>query len=329
MFQPSIIQAFSASKSKKRKIQVDDNDTNEPIRISKYFKVDEKEEEEEEHTHISKEFIVTKPSISLVSTENAVELLLGHPLTRELSLDDTMFLWKNSKEGKDVYLEGITKTLKSKFYPTYEPAANRKGTSNKASGTKVHRQIFHMIECVKKRSGDCICKGTKTYKGRLHRWTKQALSELNKENISVKACEVVILSKRANRATAIDAIGKRNEGKKDETSVHISFKTGYKVGYDVNLLGQYMEPPLANVLSTPKNHNELQLWTERTILTEEYGIHFDEHITLYLGHGDMDQATIESLGTSVIKDTNDAKIMYEAYCIHCRDIDAKKEIKKA
>lgn len=248
---------------------------------------------------------------------NAVELLLLHPLTSEISLDDVMFVWKNSKDGTIRHLEGITKTLKACFYPDYKAATNNRSTSSKNVGSKVHRQIYHMVECIEKRGGNCTCNGTKIYKNRLHRWTKQALNELAKLNITLVACEVPILCKRAERCTAIDAVGLMWKGTDKEKSVHISFKTGYKVGYDVNTLGQFMQPPFANIVSTPKNHNELQLWMEKMILDIEYGITFDMHIIMYLGHGDNDEALIEYLGNNLITTGEDARNAYDIYCTYC------------
>jgi hypothetical protein len=249
---------------------------------------------------------------------NAVQELLTHPLTKEIELGEHTFTWKQpGQEPKQMF--GVTKPLAKKFYPDYDaPCSSSYSTaSGKETGTRVHRQIFHMVECVKRRSGACICKGTRTHQSRLHRWTKQALDEFKRLDITPEAAEIPILSKTAEHCTAIDVIGTRYKGTPREKTVHLSMKTGYKVGYDDNKTKKKMHVPLNETISAPKYHNMLQILIEKMILEVEYGIVFDEHIIVYLGKGEFDTPEIDYLD-GFCESRADALKIYDAFCKFCR-----------
>jgi len=255
-----------------------------------------------------------EPAVSVVS---AVDLLLEHPTTKKLSLDTNAgygFLF--TETGKEpVHLYGITDEIKRVFNPNYVIPGCKSGKSAIKTGSTVHYQLYHMIECEQKRKGNCICTGKKTHKGRLHKLTVQALDKYAELEITVEACEVIIMSKGAERATAIDAIGKRWKGTPNERSVEISIKTGYRVGYDTNLTGKHMVYPLDSLVSCPKNHNNLQLLIEKMILEVDYNIRFDDYLTIYLGKSVDGSAEIEYLKCL----TENHKLDLDVYRVFCEE----------
>ena len=261
----------------------------------------------------------TKTKTNPKTKTNAVESLLNHEWTKQLKYDGVSFVW-NREGDQPIRMKGITMLTKSRFYPYYSPIRNKKGVSSKQTGTRVHRQIYHMIECVKKRKGECICVGVKTSANRLHRWTQQALDQFSTLEIEPDACEIPIMCLHANKCTAIDVIGTMCRGKPSEKSVHISIKTGYQKDYDTNSQSSRMREPLGKVLSSPQNHNLLQLLIEKMILEKEYQIIFDEYIIIYLGHYDFDKPRVEYLKESIwCKNTEISSRVYDEFCKYAAD----------
>jgi hypothetical protein len=107
---------------------------------------------------------------------------------------------------------------------------------------------------------------------------------LNEFNITPRGTEIKIASLKANKCTKLDMIGERWADTENKMSVIISWKTGYCSDYDQNKKGIKLCDPLGEYLSTPQHHNQIQSIVEYKILEEEYGIKFDEYITVYLGH---------------------------------------------
>lgn len=248
---------------------------------------------------------------------NPVNMLLDHPLTSMITNDqETSIFVLCGSDGKTENFQGITRSIKECFFPDYEFPVHRRGKSSKKIGEKVHRQICHQVECIERRLGECVCIGGPPNYRKVHPWAQQAFDCMRQMNIEPMACEIPILSQRAQRCTRIDAIGIRRLGEPSQSTVHISFKTGYDVSYDVNSLGQKMKSPLNNIISSPKNHNKLQLLIEKMILKVEYGIEFDEHIIMYLGHGEMAKPHVEGLDGLVTK-AQDERNVYDEFCRYC------------
>lgn len=197
--------------------------------------------------------------------------LLNHKLAKTIVDDDPEgpVHWKRKRDGSVRTYEGITRPLMRLFYPTFKGISkNRTGRSSRTIGSRVHRQLFHTIEC--KRRGMCLCK-TKTRK--LNKYTVQALDKLKELDLTPECAEIPIVSHSSRTATRIDMICTRWKGSQGlERSVIVSIKTGYHCGgFDVDKLNQILESPLAHVRSTPRNHNQLQACCELAIIREDYG----------------------------------------------------------
>ncbi len=183
-------------------------------------------------------------------------------------------------------MKGLTRPLRKCFFPRYLGVQKRKSKgSTRAVGDRVHAQIHHRIECMRRGrpKEDCQCE-KRPRSNRWHRFTKQAFAVFDRLDLTPIAAEVPIISKRGAFATRLDVIAYRwMDDRAKRRSVIISIKTGYTTGRAVNRTGQNMEGPLNAVASTPENHNQLQAMCEMHTLEEEYDIHFDDYILLYLG----------------------------------------------
>lgn len=205
-------------------------------------------------------------------------------------------------------MPGLTRRMKKTFFPHYEGVRrHRSSRSGRDTGTRVHRQLYHVIDCIGRKKGVCDCT-IKTNLNRLHKYTKQALAKMKELGIEPKASEVHILCKRAGVGTSLDIIGTR-WGKR---SVIISIKTGYACGYDKNLDGQMMKSPLRDIECTLKQQNQLQGMLEITDVQIEYGLEFDDYVILYLGHGESGEAQEEYL-ERWCNDPQRRKSVYDAF----------------
>lgn len=224
--------------------------------------------------------------------------LARHPRTEACSSDpEGPVRWK----GRGY--RGITRPLRSLFYPDYVGVVkHRHGRSSVDVGTRVHRHIYHKVECLgkcdckKRHKPACLkrCKCSKRPRG-THPYAKQAFAKLRELEMVPVACEVPIVSPGSNVATRLDMICVRFSGPRARSAI-VSVKTGYPAGsYDANPLGQRLASPFGSVLSTPKNHNQLQGTCELAILERDYGIRFDDYVLLYLGHDEKGRAKAEHL----------------------------------
>ena len=229
-------------------------------------------------------------------TLNPIQRLMSDDRTQKIHHNGSKFIY-SSEQTK---MTGITRMLKKIFYSNYKPIKSKRSKrSNIDIGNKVHRQIYHMVHCLQNQN-KCNCT-IRTSCKKLHKYTLQALQVFKDLEFTCKASEVPIISEENKICTQIDLLGYRWYEQKNERSVHISIKTGYGPNYDINRLEQYLSSPLQEVLSTPRNHNRLQLLCERLILEKEYNIYFDDYIIIYLGQGitqtltkidDLDEWTI-------------------------------------
>lgn len=236
-------------------------------------------------SHPKKNFIGMEKYLTLDENQGHVDTLLNHERTAMISKDGNAYVYKNKK------YKGFTRLLKAQFYPHYDGVKRRRnGRSSRKNGTMVHRQLYHMIECMRRKKGLCDCK-IKTNPKRLNKYTNQALSKMTELGITPKASEVHILNKLASRCTSLDIIGTR-WGKR---SVIISIKTGYACGYEKNLTNQCMKLPLEEIPCTEQNQNLLQSMLETITLEKEYKLKFDDYILIYLGQGPKGEAQEEYL----------------------------------
>src|SRR3972149_9513522 len=140
-------------------------------------------------------------------------------------------------------VRGITKRLKRAFY---SHAKLFKGTSTVGHGTRIHRQLYHYIEC--NRDGKCHC--TVKHRG-YHISVRNAVKHLLENDLKPVAAEVPVLCKTGGLGTALDMVcewGGRGHAV-------ISVKTG---GCNEWKDGDFFKPPLDNIPLTPRNINQLQ-----------------------------------------------------------------------
>jgi len=163
-------------------------------------------------------------------------------------------------------MRGITKRLKKVFYPH---SRFKLGTSTRDHGTRIHRQLYHYIEC--KRSGTCKCHvKTRTY----HKSVKFALEFLLKKDLIPVAAEVPVFHKSHVLGTALDMVCRQGP---DKHAV-ISVKTGECLEYPPDA---FMKPPLDTIPLTPKNVNQLQSMAEIELLRQD-GIKVADYFILYI-----------------------------------------------
>jgi hypothetical protein len=226
----------------------------------------------------------------LVCNANAnqsVESLLNHPRTQQLSQNKNMvFVWKAPGQPVRMY-KGMTKRIRKLFYPTFTVSERKRkrGTSSIDTGNRVHRQIYHMIECTK---GKCTCT-TRTNPNRLHKFTKQFFAACKRMEITPMASEVCLLCEQGGFCTRLDAVGYRYKGTPQQRSVIISIKTGYSGGLDIAGSVNKLLEPLDSLDNTSRTHAFLQCAMEREILKREYEIEFDDAIVFFLGQGNGSQ----------------------------------------
>ena len=103
--------------------------------------------------------------------------------------------WKR-KDGKVIPYPGITAKIKKKLYPKYKSGI---GTSDRHTGTRVHRQIYHSIEC----KDECKC-DVKTRK--YNKMVKQAYSLMKHHHLEPIASEVPLISHTMHVATRLDLV---------------------------------------------------------------------------------------------------------------------------
>ena len=247
-----------------------------------------------------------------VPSENHVESLLSHPRTSKIRFD--------RKKKKFVYdgrmVDGLTRPIRNAFFPDYYGIKRRRnGRSSVEVGTRVHRQIHHVIRCEGRWNDSprtCDCE-IKTNPRRLHKYTKKLLATLDLLNLTPFASEVPVFSSIANACTQLDVVCYRWRKDPDKRrSVVISLKTGYASGHDRSPSGETMRGALSGVESCPKNHNQVQGACERFLLKEEYGIEFDDYFIVYLGHGrDGNGVLIENLTHWATNDETCGSILRE------------------
>lgn len=232
-----------------------------------------------------------------------VQSLLEHKRTRGITREGHAYVYRGRKMG------GLTRRMRSRFFPHYKGIEkHRTGRSGRQNGTRVHRQIYHMIECVRRKDGKCDCK-IKTNPKRLNALTRQAMSKMKELGIEPVASEVNILCRKAGIGTSLDVIGVRWS----KRSAIVSIKTGYICGHDRDLTGQSMLKPLDAISCSEQNQNCLQGMLESVILEKEYGMPFDDYIIIYLGHGEKGEASVEYLPRWCLDGEARTRV-YERFC---------------
>ncbi len=238
---------------------------------------------------------MTQESISRFFTaksEGLVQELLEHPRTQRITQDPESFAFiVRSEQGYEApqKMSGLFTQLKRRLYPARVTAGQikrKKGTSGRANGTLVHRQIHHLITC-EKEGNTCDCT-IKTNKRRLNKYTVALFDKLKSLEIEPLATEVPILCKRGGFCTRLDMVGARNG-----IPVIISLKTGYSVGYNRDSRGTVFERPFQSIKATSQNINQLQACSEHQILKREYGLAFPEYKILYMGKSDKELVSVE------------------------------------
>jgi hypothetical protein len=171
-------------------------------------------------------------------------------------------------------VRGITSRLKWAFY---RHAKMWKGTSSKSHGTRIHRQLFHAIEC---KPGKCNCtikKGKDTVKvktRKIHVDVQNALQYLAAQGLTPIAAEVPVLCKTGGLGTALDMVCRWGT---DKHAV-ISVKTGGCKEWRAN---DFFKPPLDHISVSPKNINQLQSACELELLRQD-GIHPAGYFILHI-----------------------------------------------
>jgi hypothetical protein len=216
--------------------------------------------------------------------DTACDQLLSRPTTKSLLNDN------NSPDGPialdRVTYPGLISTIRKKFYPGYEKVERHSGTSSIDTGIRVHRQLYHSIECTKQ----CNCQ-VKTNMKRLNAMTLNALRKFEELHFTPVAAEVPILCKVWNVGTRLDVVGYLWKGTPRQTSCVVSIKTGYSSGRNRSR-GDYLMKPLDRVKSNEQNHNQLQSLCEHCILRFEYELIFKRYFIIYL-HKEYEQVEVE------------------------------------
>jgi hypothetical protein len=218
--------------------------------------------------------------------DTTCDQLMLHPITGLLLKD-------NSSPDGPITCDGITypgliSTIHKKFYPSYERVERHQGTSSIDTGIRVHRQLYHSIECTSKKQ--CNCQ-VKTSMKRLNAMTLNAIRKFDELHFTPMAAEVPILCKQWNVGTRLDVVGYLWKGTPRQTSCIISIKTGYSSGRNRSK-GDHLSKPLDRVKSNEQNHNQLQSLCEHCILRFEYDLIFKRYFIIYL-HKEYEQVEVE------------------------------------
>lgn len=199
-----------------------------------------------------------------------IAILLDDERTKGIKQDGKAFEYKGRKYG------GMLAVLHRKFNPNLHKVIRKKGFSGIINGTRIHRQIYHTIMCKDK----CDCK-VKTNPKKLNELTKQAFDYMEFLHITPIASEIPILCKEGNFCTRLDVIGYRWKGTPQQESTIISIKTGYEIGFGRDV-DERMEKPFKELSATEQNNNQLQGFSERMILENEYNLKFNSYFIFYL-----------------------------------------------
>jgi hypothetical protein len=197
-----------------------------------------------------------------------------------------------------VRFPGLCWTIKRVFCARDEWISGNKGkqkgagTSTKMTGLRIHRHVFHQVECM--RSGDCTCipRTPNTANPQASR-----LLQVVKDKgwIPVRA-ELGIVSHTIGVATRVDLVC-FDPDPQVERFVLVSWKTGYK-----NIVTQMtgpsssngpnesmMKAPLDTVPDNERSRNQLQLLCEYLILTKEYSLDLAQALIVYIRVSEEDE----------------------------------------
>lgn len=170
-----------------------------------------------------------------------------------------------SKDGKQIPMPGITRKITRKIAPpTFSHFTRQKDASSRQLGSRIHRHLFHAIECKTK----CKC-GVKTPK-KLNQYASQALTIMKKAGLNPVAAEVPILSFSPSIATRLDVVC--NHAATNRHYV-ISLKTGSLSRTRKPKEKQMCLPPFDNIECTTFTLAQLQACVEIMIL-EQYGLKY-------------------------------------------------------
>lgn len=213
----------------------------------------------------------TKP----IQKENAISALINHPNTNKITFDPLIkrFLF----DGKEY--DGLMSSIKLKLVPKdvlhglyYCQTNTKSGTNN---GTRIHRQIHHIVTCTSRNSCDCDVK-----MGRQNKWVKLFFSVMARYGIEVVRTEVPVVSVKYGIITKIDGLGYKTT-KNGKLTVKISVKTGFN--FKTMDCGVHkLNPPFASARATHRLINQLQSFYENVLIQSAYGLQFDESIIVYL-----------------------------------------------
>lgn len=182
--------------------------------------------------------------------------------------------------GRKTY-EGLTRRLHAKACPDVRwPRGRGPLSSTRALGDRIHRQLYHAVECrgkSKSKGQKCDCPGRP---GRRHRWTRLGLARLE-ARFELLAAEVPILSARARFGTRIDLIGR---SKRSGRSVVFEIKTGAR---SRAAFGKAFAAPFADVPCTEANFDFLQVSAELAAAREMGCDAPDDAYVLALPEGEL------------------------------------------
>ena len=234
--------------------------------------------------------------------------LLEHSQKQCVHLREDHFEYTSPDGLTRAPMRGLTRRLRELFYPNHlAPRRVRDHGSSRVAGTRLHRQIQHMVAC--KKAGTCSCGLQKSTKKnpkliyvpppRVAAGAKVALRALREHGLEPCASEVVLSRVKSCVATAADLLCQtlplpnvRTEvfspSPYEPSLVLVSLKTGYQKGYNICRGKQRLQAPFSDVPSSPRTHHQLQLLFEGLLMERESGVAPDYSAVLYLLKGESD-----------------------------------------
>lgn len=166
-----------------------------------------------------------------------------------------------------VPLQGITK----KIYKLYGGGHRLKknGRSNKQLGTRVHNELYNIIEKTNKNTSI------------IHPWTKQILNLLNNHGLIPLAAEVPIAYN--NIGTRVDMIARKLI---TSENVLISIKTGTRRDASVYIKHPHiLPPPFSEFKRCNRILDDIQITAEKAIANKGHDIIFDDAVVIEVPNG--------------------------------------------
>ncbi len=197
-------------------------------------------------------------------------------------------------------VRGLTRLLRERLdpesrLPNPQLSRARFARSSRVHGNRVHRQLYHLIQC--SIDGHCQC-SVKTHVNRLSRDTEQILLTLSDMRIVPVAAEFPVLHEASTSfGTFIDIVGLQHQ----TDLVLVSVKTGGGVGsrqWNQSTTLRFAKP-LDQVPLSVRSLNQIQLFVEHGLLKEWITHHRpDSETPLQWGRSYVCYSVSQQVGTT-------------------------------